>query len=155
VAELLRRPGTQRSVVVAAPLAGVGVGDSHLAPGEDVVVDLVLEAAFDAIVATGTVRAVWEGECRRCLRTVRGTMSTSVREVFEPHPVEGETYALEGDSVDLEPLVRDAVLLALPVAPLCEDSCAGPDPDDYPVAADGAEAPDPRWSALRDLHFDT
>lgn len=76
-----------------------------------------------------------------------------VREVFEPRWEEGETYPLKGDQIDLEPLVRDAVLLTLPLAPLCEDACAGPDPEEHPVGVEGGapSEPDPRWAALRDL----
>ena len=61
------------------------------------------------------------------------------------------------DDIDLEPLIREAVLLDLPVAPLCGDDCRGPAPDTYPAepAADpdpDAEPPrDPRWAALDDL----
>ena len=90
-----------------------------------------------------------------------------VREVFEPRPVEGETYPLADDTVDLEPMVRDAVLLALPLAPLCGDDCLGPAPDVFPAVVEGdgpvddgdreaAEPPaDPRWAALDELRFDS
>ena len=75
------------------------------------------------------------------------------------HPVDGETYPLEGDEVDLEPVVRDAVLLTLPLAPLCRPDCAGPAPTSsrwsWP-ARSPADAPtrDPRWAALDELRLD-
>ena len=66
------------------------------------------------------------------------------------------------DLVDLEPMVRDAVLLALPLAPLCAPECLGPAPEAFPaVPLDDVEEPepeaavDPRWAALDDLHFDS
>ena len=75
--------------------------------------------------------------------------------MFEHHPVEGETYPLGHDALDLEPLLREALALALPLAPLCDETCAGPDPEDHPVRTGEAEPPaDPRWSALDSLHFE-
>ena len=116
---------------------------------------LVLEAMSDAAVtATGTVSARWTGECRRCLALVEGEVSTHVREIFDAKPVEGETYPLAGDRIDLEPMVRDAVLLALPLAPLCEEACTGPEPEDHPLGAVTDPEPDDRWAPLRDLNFD-
>ncbi len=126
----------------------------------DVVARLVLEAILDgALTATGTITAPWTGECRRCLREVTGTLVVDVQEVFSPRvDDEADTYPLAGDHVELEPMVRDAVLLGLPLAPLCEEGCAGPDPAAHPatVAPDEDEEPpaDPRWAALRELHLE-
>ena len=84
-------------------------------------------------------------------RTSTGVVDVEVSEVFEAEPADdAETYPLGGDRVDLEPMVRDAVLLALPLAPLCRDDCAGPDPDDHPVGTGEARARrptpgGPRW----------
>jgi uncharacterized protein len=124
-----------------------------------VVADLVLEAQGDTVTATGTVTAGWEGECRRCLEATGGVVSVEVSEVFEPVPVEGETYLLDPDRLDLAPALREALALALPLAPLCDEACAGPDPDAHPVATasddDQGEPPaDPRWAALDALRFD-
>ena len=58
-------------------------------------------------------------------------------------PTEGETYPLDGEQVDLEPLVRDAVLLALPLAPLCADDCPGPAPEAFPTGPADTEEPPP------------
>ena len=127
----------------------------------DVVARLTLESILDgALTATGTITAPWTGECRRCLREVAGTVVVEVQEVFSPRvDDDADTYPLVGDHVDLEPMVRDAVLLGLPLAPLCEEACAGPDPASHPVAVesdDGDDEPpaDPRWAALRELHLD-
>jgi uncharacterized protein len=163
VTDLLRRPGTRRAVHVAAPVPGLALSSSRVPDGGDVDVDLTLEAISNhSLTAAGTLRAPWSGECRRCLRPVEGEVVADVLEVFERDPVEGETYPLGADRVDLLPMVRDAVLLVLPLAPLCADDCAGADPDDYPVHAEDEEggapedAPrDPRWAALDDLRFDS
>jgi uncharacterized protein len=79
--------------------------------------------------------------------------------VFEVRPVDGETYPIEGDEVDLEPVVRDAALLHLPLAPLCRPDCEGPAPDVFPTrvegdATDDEPARDPRWAALDELRLD-
>ena len=79
--------------------------------------------------------------------------------MFEPHPdPDAETYRLDGDRVDLEPMVRDAVLLALPLAPLCATTARAPTRR-APVVVEGGRrrrqpAPDPRWAALGELRFD-
>jgi uncharacterized protein len=161
VAEQLRRLGTRKHVEVSAVLPGLGLTSAHVPEGEEVVVDVMLEAiAHDSVTATGTVRASWEGECRRCLQPVRGALEARVQEVFEVNPVEGDTYPLDHDHLDLEPMVRDVVLLHLPLAPLCAEDCPGPAPDVLLVAVaedpqEPAAAPsDPRWAALEGLRFD-
>jgi uncharacterized protein len=118
-----------------------------------------LESVNDGIVVKGVVHVPWEGECRRCLRTVRNVLDAAVFEVFEDEPVEGETSKLDLDRIDLEPLARETVLLELPMAPLCQDDCAGLCPD---CGADrntgdcghAAEARDLRWAALDELRFE-
>ena len=69
-----------------------------------------------------------------------------VDELFEPTPVEGETYPLVGHELDLEQLVRDTVLLELPLAPHCDEPCEA-----APVAPDADEDVDPRWAVLSEL----
>ena len=74
--------------------------------------------------------------------------------MFEVSPIDGETYPIEGDEVDLEPVVRDAALLNLPLAVLCRPDCEGPVPEALPVivageAGRGARAATPagpRWT---------
>jgi uncharacterized protein len=165
VTELRRRPGTQREVHVAAPVSGLAITTARVPEGSDVELDGALEAIEGGITLTGTVRAPWTGECRRCLEEVTGIVEIEVSEVFEARPVPGETYPIDGDDVDLEPVLRDAVLLHLPLAPLCREGCLGPAPDAFPAAVgddgapggagEGAEPPrDPRWAALDVLRGD-
>jgi uncharacterized protein len=161
VADLLRRPGSQRPLKIECPVAGLALTSAAVPDEAHVELDVVLESLAEAITATGTVLAPWTGECRRCLRPVAGVAEAPVREVFEAHPIEGETYPLGRDGLDLEPMVRELLLLALPLAPLCADDCAGPDPDEHPVSvpddrsgADDGSPRDPRWAALDDLKLD-
>jgi uncharacterized protein len=161
VAALRRTPGTRRSEHRAGRIEGLRVTASHVPAAAEVDVDIVLEATDGGIVATGEVAVPWVGECRRCLTGVEGRLTVSVRELYQPRPAdhreadeaEEEIYPLIGDTLDLQPLARDAVLLNLPQAPLCRDDCAGL------CATCGADlnagscncppsTVDPRWAAL-------
>ncbi len=159
VTELRRRPGTQREITLATPVTGLAITTARVPEGAEVELDLVLEAIDGAITVTGSIAAPWSAECRRCLDDVRGLARVDVREVFEVHPVPGETYPIEGDEIDLEPVVRDTVLLNLPLAPLCREDCRGPAPEDLPVllpdeTTEDEPVGDPRWAALDVLRGD-
>lgn len=172
IADVRRRPGTQRPVTRSFPASALGplvTSAATVDPDAEVVLDGVLEATGVDIVLTGQATFPWTGECRRCLREVEGEVSADVREIFEPEPVEGETWPVEGDAIDLAPVLREVVLLGLPLVPLCSEDCAGPDPDRFPAtvetveagpddeADEGGEAAppvDPRWAALDALRFD-
>lgn len=161
VAVLRRRPGTQQPFHAEVPLEDLVVTSARVPIDAPVVVELTLESINEGVVAAGTVSFTWEGGCRRCLKPVRGHETLAVREIFETHPTEGATYPLGPDSIDLEPVVREAVLVSLPLAPLCAEDCAGPAPEQFPTAVEGegptVEEPggkDPRWGALDGLRFD-
>jgi uncharacterized protein len=82
--------------------------------------------------------------------------------VYEDHGIPGEddeVSMLEGDLLDLEPLLRDAVVLALPFQPLCEDDCPGLCTECGARLADDPdhtheEPIDPRWAKLTTLEND-
>jgi uncharacterized protein len=165
VADLVRHLGSRKPVARTARFEHLAISTAAVPAEEDVAVDLALESIANGIVAEGTIAVPWAGDCRRCLRPIRGTAVSEVREIFDRHPVEGETYPFDGDVVDLEPMVRDAVLLALPLAPLCGPDCRGPAPADFPAAVEGDEAVadgddagevprDPRWAALDQLRLE-
>jgi uncharacterized protein len=159
VADLLRRPGNRRPEHHEAVLDDLSVSDARVPPGEPVVLDVELQSVNEGIVVTGTISAPWRAECRRCLEPIEGLAVATVTEIFEEEPVEGETSLLEADRIDLEPLVREAVLLELPVAPLCRDDCAGLCPECGANLATtecghGATVGDDRWEALDQLRFD-
>lgn len=158
VSELLRHPGSRRTFQAEVVLPGLSLTSASVPDDAPVRIDLVLESLSTALTASGTVRVDWEGACRRCLDPVHGEATTEVHaEVFEFKPTDGETYSLAGEQIDLEPMIRDAVLLALPLAPLCGDDCRGPAPDAFPTGTDPEvdDVPlDPRWAGLDDLSFD-
>jgi len=168
VTELRKRLGTRREVQASVELPDLVTSTASVVAGEPVEVDLVLESIPQGVSVSGVVRAPWVGDCRRCLEEVRGTAEIAVKEIFERTPTEGETWPLGPDEVDLEPVVREAVLLSLPLAPLCDEGCQGPAPDRFPAVVEGAtvegtdepddepemgrEPPrDPRWAALDEL----
>ncbi len=157
--ELTSRLGVQVPVQREVELAVPAVAGTEVDPDRPVRLDLAVEAITGGVVAAGTVTVPWRGECRRCVERVDGETVVPVREVFESRPTDGETYPLGSEVLDLEPMVRDAVLLALPLAPVCGDDCRGPDPERFPTGeSDGdedLEAPrDPRWAALDVLRGD-
>jgi uncharacterized protein len=160
VTELLRYHGTRREVHVAAPMDDLVLSNAVVPHDQDVVADVVLESIADgSVTATGSITVPWVGECRRCLQPVSGVAVIDVQEVFVRGSALDDTYPLDGDLIDLQPMVRDAALLALPLAPLCRDDCPGPDPDAHPVSLEPEEAPevisrtDPRWAGLGELRL--
>jgi uncharacterized protein len=159
VSDLLHHPAARRAEHIEIPGSELGgVAGSRLSSAP-LVVDLWLERISDGIVVHGTVSGEYESECSRCLAPVRARFEMPVQELFERDVVEGETYPLEGDEIDLELPVRDTVLLNLPAAPLCRDDCAGLCPvcgiDRNAAECDcDLNPPDPRWDALRALTFE-
>jgi uncharacterized protein len=170
--ELGRRPGSQRQVElsVAAP-ADLGIEVLRVPERSPVELDLRLEAVMEGVLVTGTATVALVGECARCLETIEDELVVDLQELFvyaDQHAsarnhgddeLEDEAGRLEGDLLDLEPLLRDAVVLALPFQPLCEDDCPGLCVDCGARLADDPghthEAPiDPRWSALHQLQHD-
>lgn len=160
ILEVQRALGTQRSTTVRGPMPGIAITDAAVVDGADAVAEITVESSTGKkITVTGQVRAPLTAVCRRCLGPVEGEVVADLLEVYEPHPVEGETYPLTADWLDLEPMLRDALLLSLPIAPICRPDCPGPAPEGFPVTpaddeadAEAAERPrDPRWAALDDF----
>ncbi len=151
--ELRRSVGTRRAERRQGQLPGLRVTSSRVPEGAEVAVDLVLEAVPGGVIARGTVGAPWAGECRRCLGEAGGVVTAEVVELFEDDHDPEHTYPLEPDRLDLEPLARDAVLLELPLAPLCDEDCRGLCPMCGIDRNQGdcrcrPEVSDPRWAAL-------
>lgn len=152
VGKMRRAPGTRHHEVrrgVLDDLAGTG---SAVPEGAECEADVSLEAVQGGVEVVGTVSAPWRGQCRRCLATAEGVLRIPVRELYTPGGDGEETYPLSDDTVDLEPLVHDAVLLELPVAPLCAAACRGLCPTCGANRNEGdcgcTAPPDPRWAAL-------
>jgi uncharacterized protein len=151
----LLRNGEPRPVRVVGVIDDLFVSGSEVPEGSEIDVDLVLTPVGHTIEARGTVRAPWQGSCRRCLGPASGVLEGEVLELFEDPPVEGETYPLVHDEIDLEPLARETVVLELPQAPLCREDCQGLCPDCGVDRNEGtcscAPPVDPRWTVLDEL----
>nr|WP_296546092.1 DUF177 domain-containing protein [Rothia sp. (in: high G+C Gram-positive bacteria)] len=131
--------------------------------GSDIDLDIRMESVVDGILVTGSVVVDVHGECSLCLDPIDYEMSANIQElfVFEKAPTGGpedevdEQYAVEDDSIDLEPALRDAVILQLPFQPVCRDTCQGLCADCGARLEDDPghhhEVLDPRWSALQGL----
>lgn len=153
VPDLMNRPGARRRVSVQGPVGGTKTGTSAVPDGAVVSVEGLLEWVQDGVLFTGSVASPWVGECRRCLQKVNGRLKADVRELFELHPSDVDSYAVRHESVDLEPMAREAAVLDLPIAPLCSEECLGLCPEcgqDLNQAACGCPEParDSRWAAL-------
>ncbi len=153
-----RAPGSEQALtrIVPAP-AHVQAGLVGVPEGSDVELDVRLEAVSDGVLVTATARASVTGECARCLDPVQQQVEVRLQELFSYDPDGPEAadgYALHGDLLDLEPALHDALVLALPLAPLCQPDCpglcvecgaqlaqAGPDHGHGPAI-------DPRWAGL-------
>lgn len=146
---------------VPAP-AHLGVDVLGVSEGSPLELDLRLESVVEGVLVSGTVAATMSGECVRCLDPVTGPLVVDLQELYA-HPgherhEDDDTEPLaemSGDLIDLEPALRDAVVLALPLQPLCRDDCPGLCPECGARLADepdhGHDTVDPRWAALGEL----
>lgn len=140
--------------------AELGIEVIGVPEGSPVELDLRLESVVEGVLVTGTAEARLAGQCVRCLVDVTDAMVADFQELYVyPDKVSGDTETeeeirhLDGDLIDLEPVLRDAVVLDLPFQPLCRPDCRGLCPEcGADLNADpehSHEAPvDPRWSGL-------
>jgi uncharacterized protein len=158
--KLPRRPGSARTETRTVPApADLHTGMAGVPEGSDLRLDVTLESVSDGVLVTAEAAAPVAGECARCLEPVTQTIEVSARELFSYEQGAGDAdedgYALDGDLLDLEPVLRDALVLALPLAPLCRQDCPGLCAECGALLAQvGSEhghdrAIDPRWAGLR------
>jgi uncharacterized protein len=105
------------------------VGLAEVPAGAGIEVAVRLESVTEGVLVTGTAAAPVAGECARCLDALASSVEASFQELYryEADPADDDEDAplLDGDLLDLEQVVRDAVVLALPLSPLCRDDCPG------------------------------
>ena len=160
VFDLMHRPGEMREREIdATATEGFGNAVIGVKKGAAIHVDARLESLHDGILVTAIADAFVEGECTRCLDPIADTLRVDIAELFAYSFDEAFDYMVVDDHVDLEPLVRDAVVLALPFQPVCRPDCPGLDPETGEKLADDpdrkpAERVDPRWAALAEFQAD-
>lgn len=155
-AELLRRPGSDKTIEVEVPLEALDIDDERFPDGAEASVRLHLESLSDGIVVDGELEVPWHGSCRRCLADASGVTRSEVHELYQRTLTDPDAFEIVGDQLDLRPVVRELALLDAPATPLCRDDCAGLCPtcginrndDDCDCSP---PPPDPRWAALDDL----
>ena len=158
-----RQPGSFRDEKRTARAPdGLGSGLALVPAGGDVALDLRFEAVTEGVLVTGSAVAPLSGECARCLEPLNATTEVSFQELYRYMPDDGEDKAdeelfLDGDWLDLGPVFRDAVVLALPLSPLCREDCPGLCAECGVRLAEAGpghghgEDIDPRWGPLRQL----
>ncbi len=166
---LQRRPGSMITAqrTVAAP-GSLGVAMARVPEGSPIVLDLRLESVLEGVLVTAAAELQVTAECARCLEPMQWQEAAEFSELFvypatdargavveESADDEDPLPLVQDDLIDLEPTLRDAVVLALPMAPLCREDCGGLCPecgvrlDDHPGHVH--EQTDPRWAALAAL----
>ncbi len=159
--ELGRRAGSMSEIERTLPAPAdwrvelIGVPE-----GAEVSLPLRLESVMEGVLVSGEVDVPVTGSCARCLEPIEDTLELDVQELFayegsttEATSEEDEVRLVDGEHLDLEPMLRDAVVLSLPLAPVCDEDCSGlcagcgQRLDDLP-ADHSHEQSDPRWAAL-------
>jgi len=169
--ELGRRPGSMRKVSRSVPAPkDLGIEVIGVPEGTAVQLELRLESVMEGVLVTGTVRAPLSGECVRCLEPFERKLEADFQEMYSypdadtrtarkveagDDAEEEDVLFLEDDLFDLEPALRDAVVLALPLQPVCQEDCPGLCSDCGERLADDPdhhhEVADIRWAALQEF----
>lgn len=157
--ELGRRAGAMTKVRTTVP-APNGLGNDEIISvlaETPLGLDISLESVIEGVWVSGTATVTVVGECVRCLRAITEPLEVELAELFvyaDKSEADEEVSQVEGDLIDLEPLLRDNVVLNLPFQPLCRVDCAGlcvicGDNLDEGPGHDHAIGGDPRWEVLR------
>ena len=159
VSEILGHPGLYRDITVRLPLPGVGNALARVTRGP-VEARLRAESVVEGILVTGPVQASVGYECARCLTPVTTDVALDLCELYvapgHEAPPEEESYEVRGQEIDLEPMLRDNIALALPLNPVCRGDCrgmcagCGRDLNQGPCDC-SEEDMDPRWAELAAL----
>ena len=162
--DLPRSPGAMRVVERTVPAPEhLGLELIRVPVGAELTLHVRLESVTEGVLVSAQVSAPLEGECGRCLREISDSLEVSFQELYayehsttDDTTDEDEVGRMQGDLIDLEPELRDEVVLALPNHPLCRADCPGLCPECGARLADdpehGHDAPvDPRWAALSGL----
>jgi uncharacterized protein len=112
--------------------AGLGIDVMGISAGDELSLDVRLESVVEGVLVSGTASAPLTGQCARCLDPLEDRLEVGLIELFA-YPDTATESSTDPDEIsrvvdgliDLEPAVRDAVVLALPQAPVCSEDCPG------------------------------
>lgn len=141
---------------VAPAPADLGIGVIGVPLGSPIEFSLRLESVVEGVLVTGTAVVQLQGSCARCLDEISTTEEIDLQELYcypDKELDDPEASRIEGELIDLEPVLRDAVVLDLPFTPLCRPDCAGLCPEcganlNQDPDHGHAEPVDPRWAEL-------
>lgn len=161
--ELPRRAGEMKEYQLNLPLEKpIGIDVIEVPAGTILDLHLKLESVTEGVLATGDFSVIAKGECIRCLDPIEIELEKNFQELFEykanPDVESDEQLLMEGDLIDLESPIRDAIVLSLPINPVCREDCEGLCsgcgvkwarlPEDHTH-----EQIDARWKGLEGLDF--
>ncbi|MFC4533615.1 YceD family protein [Sphaerisporangium dianthi] len=160
--DLGRRPGSMREISRALPApVNLSVGMIGVPEDAEIELDIRLEAVMEGVLVTGTARAPLTGECSRCLDPLTSMIEVGFQELFfySADDAAEDDSLLDGELLDLEPTFRDAVVLALPLSPVCGEDCPGLCVECGTKLAEAGpdhrhESIDARWAALQGLNIE-
>jgi len=159
VRDLLGQPGASRPVVIEERIGGLATELAAVPDDAPVDAELLLENVVEGILVTGPVWGTMTLRCARCLKPFQTPFRVTVQELFTPDATPADdAYRLGEGTADLEPMLRDAILLGMPFAPLCREDCLGlcercGGDRNLGECTCQPEA-DPRWAPLASLHLD-
>lgn len=147
-----------RDVFIEAPVTW-NTELSRVLPEPPLEADLTLTRTRGGLIVKGRVDADVMHTCPRCLTERTEPIAVEVAQlVAEPSDIDDDDqpdYLLDGDMVDLEPVVRDETLLSLPLQPVCPDGCVElvpPEETDLNTDVPGDESRDSSpFAVLQDL----
>ncbi|HEX8100113.1 MAG TPA: YceD family protein [Actinomycetota bacterium] len=126
VRDLIGQPGASRRLRVSEPVPGLAMELAVVPEDSPVKGDVLLESVVEGILVSGSLSGEMTLTCARCLTTFEGSFDLSVHELFTADATEeDDEYPVSDGFVNLEALIRDAVLPAMPFAPLCRSDCLG------------------------------
>ena len=153
VADLLTHPAARRPVRFSANVAGLAGSAAAVPDDEPVGLDLVLERVPDGIVVRGDDhRPLARGVQHLPAGPHLDDRRLHVDELFEPEPVEGDTYPLPDTSSTSNSSSGTPCCSSSRSPRRVQRAGAGACGDDVPQP-DDAPAPDPRWHALSELEL--
>lgn len=160
--ELLRDPGSSRTIEATVPAMALGIDDERFAG--DVSISVTVDATNDRLLARGEFTVPYRDTCARCLTPIEQTLEVTTFEQYSETPPPDdpeaedflESFPIENGRIDLAPMIRESLLLARPDAPQCRNDCRGLCPvcgTDWNAASCDCDATvrDDRWAVLDEL----